>query len=61
MSDEDRKSRGRSRDTASFPAPVGKNLLPTDYKAVLDGLKERIQAERLRVTLAANSAMVLLY
>ena len=36
-------------------------MLPTDYVTVLAGLKERIQAERLRVTLAANSAMVLLY
>jgi predicted nuclease of restriction endonuclease-like (RecB) superfamily len=60
MSDDDRKSRGRSRDTASFPVPVGKNVLPTDYMAVLEGLKERIQSERLRVTMAANAAMVLL-
>lgn len=35
MNDEDRKSRGRRRDTASFPAPMGKEMLPTDYKAVL--------------------------
>ncbi len=59
MSDESRKIRGH--DTASFPAPLGKNRLPTDYKTVLEGLKERIRDERLRVTLAANSAMVLLY
>ncbi|MCF8130832.1 MAG: DUF1016 N-terminal domain-containing protein [Deltaproteobacteria bacterium] len=40
---------------------MGKNRLPTDYVKVLKTLKERIQTERLRVTLAANSAMVLLY
>lgn len=36
-------------------------MLPNDYAAVLKELKERIQSERLRVTLAANSALVLLY
>ena len=61
MSDKSRKSMGRSREDASFPVPVGKDALPTDYRAVLDGLKERIQSERLRVTMSANSAMVLLY
>lgn len=61
MSDERRKLRGRGRDTASFPVAAGKNVLPTDYMAVLEGLKERIQSERLRVTMAANAAMVLLY
>ena len=36
-------------------------MLPNDYASVLKELKERIQSERLRVTLAANSALVLLY
>ncbi|RKY69954.1 MAG: DUF1016 domain-containing protein, partial [Candidatus Latescibacterota bacterium] len=35
--------------------------MPAEYAAVLGELKKRIQSERLRVTLAANSAMVLLY
>ena len=61
MIDDGRKSRGRRRESASFPAPVGKNVVPTDYQAVLERLKERIRAERLRVTMSANSAMVLLY
>lgn len=56
-----RKSRGRSREEASFPAPAGRTEMPAEYAAVLDELKKRIQSERLRVTLAANSAMVLLY
>ena len=61
MSDRGRKTRGRSHQDATFPVPVGKGVLPTNYKAVLDGLKDRIRSERLRVTLSANSAMVLLY
>jgi len=56
-----RKSRGRTRSEASFPAVVAKNLLPSDYATVLQDLKERICSERLRVTLAANTVMVLLY
>ncbi|MBN1323344.1 MAG: hypothetical protein JW986_05000 [Methanotrichaceae archaeon] len=56
-----RKSRGRSREDASFPVPAGKSEMPADYAAVLDELKNRIRSERLRVTLVANSAMVLLY
>ncbi|MCI5121058.1 MAG: DUF1016 family protein, partial [Candidatus Electrothrix sp. AUS4] len=36
-------------------------MLPNDYASVLNELKERIQSERLRVTLAANSTLVLLY
>lgn len=35
--------------------------LPTDYAEWLGDLKQRIHAERLRVVLASNAAMVLLY
>ncbi|OQC07317.1 MAG: hypothetical protein BWX80_01108 [Candidatus Hydrogenedentes bacterium ADurb.Bin101] len=61
MSKSERNSRGRSREEALFPVPPGKNTLPDDYGTILDALKERIRSERLRVTLAANAAMVLLY
>jgi predicted nuclease of restriction endonuclease-like (RecB) superfamily len=61
MDDDYRTSRDRNRPDASFPASIGKNMFPNDYAAILKDLKERIQAERLRVILAANSAMVLLY
>jgi len=61
MSGSDRKSRGRNREEALFPAPSGKNVLPADYATMLDALKERIRTERLCVTLAANAAMVQLY
>jgi len=59
--DNHRKSSGQSRNEASFPVPVGKDDLPADYAVVLSEIKERIHSERLRVTLAANTAMVLLY
>ena len=57
----ERKARGRKRADASFPVappPVG---LPDSYAAVLEEIKRRIQAERLRTVMAANSAMVMLY
>ena len=60
-SDAGRKSRGRRRESASFPVPAGRGDLPADYAAVLGDIKERIQSERLRVTLAANAVMILLY
>ena len=60
-SDDQRKSRGRRKDNVSFPTPISGNVLPIDYAEVLVDLKTRIQSERLRVTLAANAAMVLLY
>ena len=52
---------GRRRADASIPAPPGRGELPADYAAVLGEIKERIRAERVRVVLAANQAMVLLY
>ena len=61
VTESKRKSRGRSRESASFPVPPEKIEVPAEYATVLDELKNRIQSERLRVTLAANSAMVLMY
>ena len=57
----ERKSIGRKRQGASFPAPAGKAELPADYFALLGEIKERIRSDRLRVVLAANAAAVLLY
>ena len=56
-----RKSRGRKREDASFPISPGSDALPDSYAAILREIKERIQTERLRVVMAANAAMVLLY
>ncbi len=52
---------GRRRADASIPAPPGRGELPADYAALLVEIKERIRTERVRVVLAANQAMVLLY
>jgi predicted nuclease of restriction endonuclease-like (RecB) superfamily len=58
---EGRNALGRRREEALFPAAPPLARLPGDYAEVLSEIKRRIQQERLRVVLAANSAMVLLY
>jgi predicted nuclease of restriction endonuclease-like (RecB) superfamily len=57
----ERNSRGRKREDASFPVAPVRMGLPDSYADVLAEIKQRIQAERLRVVMAANSAMVMLY
>ena len=57
----ERKSRGRKREDASFPVAPTRMGLPDSYAAVLNEIKRRIQAERLRTVMAANSAMIILY
>ena len=57
-----RFSRGRTHPGgASFPVASPRAELPRGYAKTLGEIKQRIQQERLRVVLAANSAMVLLY
>jgi predicted nuclease of restriction endonuclease-like (RecB) superfamily len=56
-----RRARGRARDEASFPMAPPRSELPRDYAIILGKLKERVAQERLRVVVAANTAMVLLY
>src|SRR5687768_3898654 len=58
---EERRTLGRQKEEALFPAASVRTGLPRDYAAALDEIKRRIQQERLRVVMAANSAMVLLY
>jgi len=53
MSETERRSRGRNRPEAMFPAPAGQEEMPPGYGAMLDALKERIGSERLRVAMAA--------
>jgi len=60
-SNEKRQSRGRQKPQASFPVAGKSPVLPVDYQTTLADLKQRIANERLRVTLSANAAMVLLY
>ena len=57
-----RVSRGRTHPRgASFPVAPPRSELPRSYAKTLGEIKQRIQQERLRVVLAANAAMVLLY
>jgi predicted nuclease of restriction endonuclease-like (RecB) superfamily len=57
-----RRSRGRSREeNVAFPVPPPRSELPKSYAETLGEIKRRIQQERLRVVMSANSAMVLLY
>src|SRR5689334_17800361 len=53
--------RGRVREEASFPVAQPRSELPRGYAKVLGEIKRRIQEERLRVVVAANAALVLLY
>lgn len=56
-----RRTMGKVRAGASFPVASPLAELPGDYAGLLAELKQRISTERLRVALAANAAMVLLY
>jgi predicted nuclease of restriction endonuclease-like (RecB) superfamily len=61
MNEDDRHSRGRKKPQASFPVAGKRVDLPMNYQSTLADLKQRIANERLRVTLSANAAMILLY
>jgi predicted nuclease of restriction endonuclease-like (RecB) superfamily len=54
-------SREHVSPEARFTTAPPKADLPADYATLLHELKQRIAGERLRVVLAANTAMVLLY
>lgn len=56
-----RKQRGKVDRSAMFPVAPARHDAPEGYAAVLGEFKERIRCERLRVVLASNAAMVLLY
>ena len=57
----ERVNLGRQKEEALFPAAPPLSDLPEDYAEILIKIKSRIQQERLRVVMAANSAMILLY
>ena len=56
-----RTQRGRVDRSAMFPVPPPVGDAPSHYAAWLADLKARIHRERLRVVLASNAVMVLLY
>lgn len=58
---QERKQRGGTDRSVMFPVAPPKAELPDDYNQWFTDLKQRIQAERLRVVIASNAAMVLLY
>ena len=57
----EREQRGRVDRGVMFPVAAPVVEMPADYADWLAGLKQRIRSERLRVVLAGNAAMVLLY
>ncbi len=58
---QSRAALGRRREGALFPVAPPRSGVPRDYAEALRGIKRRIRQERLKVVLAANSALVLLY
>lgn len=58
---QERKQRGGIDRTVMFPVASSKAELPTDYNQWVTDLKQRIHPERLRVVLASNAAMIVLY
>lgn len=58
---DSRRSLGKSKPQAMIPVPPPRSEVGQPYGQLLEELKQRIAAERVRVVLAANSAMVLLY
>src|SRR5687768_14284418 len=52
-----RRVRGRAREGAAFPVAPPRMELPGDYAETLAEIRRRIQEERLRTVLAANSEM----
>lgn len=57
----DRKQRGRVDRSVTFPVAPPTSDMPVDYTAWFTDLKAHIHRERLRVVLASNAVMVLLY
>ncbi len=58
---EERLHFGRKKEGVQFPVAPPSLMMPKSYKAFLSDLKKRIQQERLRVVLASNSALVMMY
>jgi len=58
---EERLSLSRKKDGVVFPVAPITEKMPKDYHALLTELKQRIKSERLRVVLASNAALIMLY
>ena len=60
-SKDQRKHRGKVDGSVIFPVASTTSELPGDYAELLANLKDNIHKTRLKVVLASNSSMVLLY
>ena len=59
---EQRKRRDKgNHEGVIMPVPETSVNLPQDYADFLQGLKKRIQTERLKAVLSANAAQILMY
>lgn len=56
-----RLSLGRKKDGVMLPVAPPSTAMPKDYASFLLNLKKRIKQERLRVVMASNAALVILY
>jgi len=61
MASEHRGQRGRTDRGATFPVAPAPAEAPPDYASLLSEIKQHIARERVRVVLASNAAMVVLY
>ena len=57
----ERKQRGRADRTIMFPVAPPKVELPEGYSDWLTELKQVIETERLRIIIASNAGMIMLY
>ena len=59
--DEQRLSRGRSRDGAIFPVAPSAASLPESYAATLQEIKSHLRSARIRAVIAANPIVIEAY
>jgi predicted nuclease of restriction endonuclease-like (RecB) superfamily len=58
---EKRLARGKNREDALFPIAANKAELPQEYSDLFEEIKTKVDGSRLRIVMAANTAMVVLY
>jgi predicted nuclease of restriction endonuclease-like (RecB) superfamily len=58
---EERLTRGKKREGASFPIAANRAELPQEYSDLFEEIKTKVDGSRLRMVMAANTAMVVLY
>ena len=58
VSQQERLSRGRTRQDASFPVGPRPAQLPESYAATLEEIKRHLQQARVKSVLAANAVVI---